>query len=61
MQAIVISVVLFIVVVVIFMNVIEIAVRNGINSSIIGQSLAKENGIKEDNKSFLESDLDNDR
>lgn len=61
MQAIVISVVLFIVVVVIFMNVIEIAVRNGINSSIIGQSLAKKNGIKEDNKSFLDSDLDNDR
>ncbi|WP_255349293.1 hypothetical protein [Paenisporosarcina sp. HGH0030] len=43
------------------MNVIEIAVRNGINRSVIGQFLEKENGIKENEKSFLDSDLDNDK
>lgn len=61
MQTVVISIVFFLVGVVIFMNVIEIAVRNGINRSVIGQFLEKENGIKENEKSFLDSDLDNDK
>ncbi|MBT2647607.1 hypothetical protein J7E52_12850 [Bacillus sp. ISL-34] len=41
--------------------VIETAVRKGINSSIIGQFFEKKYGIKEDKKSFLEDDLDNDK
>ncbi|MEF2098339.1 hypothetical protein V3595_27615 [Bacillus sp. CFBP9009] len=41
--------------------VIETAVRKGINSSIIGQFLEKKYGIKEDKKSFLDDDLDNDK
>ncbi|MDF9759402.1 hypothetical protein OKW24_001175 [Peribacillus simplex] len=41
--------------------VIETAVRKGINSSIIGQFLEKKYGIKEDEKSFLDDDLDNDK
>ncbi|MFJ9384047.1 hypothetical protein ACIROD_09945 [Peribacillus sp. NPDC101481] len=39
--------------------VIETAVRKGINNSIIGQFLEKKYGVKEDNKSFLDDDLDN--
>ena len=39
--------------------VIETAVRKGINNSIIGQFLEKKYGIKEDKKSFLDDDLDN--
>lgn len=61
MQTVVISIVFFLVGVVVFMYVIEIAVRNGINRSVIGQFLEKENGIKENEKSFLNSDLDNDK
>lgn len=41
--------------------VIETAVRKGINSSIIGQFLESKYGIKEDKKSFLDNDLDNDK
>jgi hypothetical protein len=41
--------------------VIETAVRKGINSSIIGQFLEMKYGIKEDKKSFLDDDLDNDK
>ncbi|MGG0288718.1 hypothetical protein ABEY41_27305 [Peribacillus butanolivorans] len=41
--------------------VIETAVRKGINSSIIGQFLEKKYEIKEDKKSFLDDDLDNDK
>ncbi|MGY3316763.1 hypothetical protein ACV242_005259 [Peribacillus simplex] len=41
--------------------VIETAVRKGINSSIIGQFLEKKYGNKEDEKSFLDDDLDNDK
>ncbi|SDO21457.1 hypothetical protein SAMN05518871_11253 [Psychrobacillus sp. OK028] len=40
-------------------GVIEAAVRNGINSSIIGQFLEKKNGTEEDKKTFLDNDLDN--
>ena len=39
--------------------VIEAAVKNGINSSIIGQFLEKKNGIEVNKKSFLDDDLDN--
>jgi hypothetical protein len=39
--------------------VIETAVRKGINNSIIGQFLEKKYGVKEDKKSFLDDDLDN--
>ncbi|NCT36489.1 hypothetical protein GTW56_08800 [Bacillus sp. EB93] len=39
--------------------VIETAVRRGINHSIIGQFLEKKYGMKEDKKSFLDDDLDN--
>lgn len=41
--------------------VIETSVRKGINSSIIGQFIEKKYGIKEDKKSFLDDDLDNDK
>ncbi|MED4404007.1 hypothetical protein ABET41_14735 [Metabacillus fastidiosus] len=40
--------------------VIETGVRKGINTSIIGKFMEKEYGIKEDRKSFLDNDLDND-
>lgn len=39
--------------------VIETAVRKGINNSIIGQCLEKKYGVKEDKKSVLDDDLDN--
>ncbi|MFS0762196.1 hypothetical protein [Peribacillus phoenicis] len=39
--------------------VIETAVRKGIDNSIIGQFLEKKYGVKEDKKSFLDDDLDN--
>ena len=41
--------------------VIETAVKRGINNSIIGDFLKKKYGIKDDKKSFLDDDLDNDR
>ena len=61
MEAVVLFIVFFMVGLVVFYNVIEIAVRNGINSSIIGQFLEKKYGIKEDKKSFLGDDLDKER
>jgi len=41
--------------------VISTAVRDGINKSVIGQFIDKKYGIKEGKKSFLDSDLDNDK
>jgi hypothetical protein len=41
--------------------VIETAVKRGINNSIIGDLLKKKYGIKDDKKSFLDDDLDNDK
>ena len=42
--------------------VIESAVRKGINSSIIGQTMKKRIGITEEKKkSFFDNDLDDDR
>ncbi|MFJ7310007.1 hypothetical protein [Peribacillus frigoritolerans] len=58
---IIISIVFSIVGLFILYIVIETAVRKGINSSIIGQLLEKKYGIKEDKKSFLDDDLDNDK
>ena len=39
--------------------VIATAVRRGMNHSNIGQFLEKKYGMKEDKKSFLDDDLDN--
>ena len=60
MQAIVIGVVLLIFGIVLFINLIEIGVRNGINSSIIGKSFEQKNEVKENDESFNQ-DLDNDK
>lgn len=48
MQAVVIGVVLLIFGLFAFIHIIEIGVRNGINSSIIGKSLEQNDGDKED-------------
>lgn len=60
MNAIMLSIILYIVGIFILYIVIETAVRRGINSSIIGQFLEKKYGIKEDKKPFLDDDLDKD-
>ncbi|MCM3409650.1 hypothetical protein [Metabacillus litoralis] len=60
MNAIMLSIILYIVGIFTLYIVIETAVRRGINSSIIGQFLEKKYGIKEDKKSFLDDDLDKD-
>jgi hypothetical protein len=41
--------------------VIETAVRRGINGSVVGQFLEKKYGLKDNKKSFLDNDLDNDK
>ncbi|MDP4086320.1 MAG: hypothetical protein Q8934_17140 [Bacillota bacterium] len=41
--------------------VIEAAVKNGINKSVVGELFDKKNGFKEDKESFLDRDLDNDK
>ena len=53
-------IVLFLVGLFILYIVVETAVRNGINHSIIGQSLKKKHGMTEDKKSFFDDDLDQD-
>ncbi|MEW5551351.1 hypothetical protein ABGT24_09700 [Peribacillus frigoritolerans] len=53
------AIIFYMVGVFIFYIVIETAVRRGINHSIIGQFLEKKYGMKEDEKSFLDDDLDN--
>lgn len=53
------AIIFYIVGVFILYIVIETAVRRGINHSIIGQFLEKKYGMKEDKKSFLDDDLDN--
>lgn len=55
------SILIYIVSLIVLYLVIETAVRRGINSSIIGQMLEKKYGIQEEKKSFLDSDLDNDK
>lgn len=43
--------------------IIKTAVKNGINSSVIGQYLEKEHGMTAEEKktSFLDNDLDNEK
>ncbi|MEC0272292.1 hypothetical protein [Peribacillus frigoritolerans] len=53
------AIIFYIVGVFIIYIVIETAVRRGINHSIIGQFLENKYGMKEDKKSFLDDDLDN--
>lgn len=58
----IVSIVLYVVSLFILYIVIETAVRRGINSSIIGQSLEKKLKITEEKKkSFFDNDLDDDR
>ncbi|MGO4890637.1 hypothetical protein ACJ2A9_23125 [Anaerobacillus sp. MEB173] len=61
MSSFVLSIILWIVGLFIMYLVITTAVKDGINKSIIGQFFEKKYGIKEDKKSFLDSDLDNDK
>jgi len=58
-MSIVISIVVSIVGLLALYGIIEAAVKNGINNSIIGQFLEKKNEIEEDKKSFLDDDLNN--
>lgn len=55
------SIILWIVVLFILYIVISTAVKDGINKSVVGQFIEKNYGVKEDKKSFLDSDLDNDK
>lgn len=57
----IIPIVLWIVGLLILYVVIETAVKNGINKSLLGQFLENKHGIKDDKKSFLDDDLDNDK
>ena len=41
--------------------VISTAVKDGINKSMVGKFIEKRYEIKEDKKSFLDSDLDNEK
>lgn len=60
MEGIGLSVFLYLVGLFLLYIVIETAVRRGINSSIIGRKIEDKYEIKEDKKSFLDNDLDND-
>lgn len=55
------SIILWIVGLFILYIVILTAVKDGINKSVVGQLIEKKYGVKEDKKSFLDSDLDNDK
>ncbi|MFJ5621578.1 hypothetical protein ACIQD3_02385 [Peribacillus loiseleuriae] len=55
------SIIFYVVGLFILSIVIETAVRKGINSSVIGQFLEKKYGIKEDNKSVFDDNLDHDK
>jgi hypothetical protein len=41
--------------------VISTAVRDGINKSVVGKFIEKKYGIEDGKKSFLDSDLDNNK
>lgn len=41
--------------------VISTAVRDGINKSVVGQFIENHYGLKENKKSILDNDLDNDK
>jgi len=56
------SILFYIIGIIVISVVIESAVRRGINSSTIGLYLKEKHGIKENRKkSFLDSDLDDER
>lgn len=55
------SIILLIVGLFILYIVISTAVKDGINKSVVGQFIEKKYGVKEDKKSFFDSDLDNDK
>jgi hypothetical protein len=55
------NVILWIVGLFIVYLVISTAVRDGINKSLIGQFIEKKHGVNVNKKSFLDSDLDNDK
>ena len=59
MESIGIFIILSIIWLLILFIVIESAVTRGINNSIVGQYIAKKNGVKENEKFFLDDDLDN--
>ncbi|MDP4549562.1 hypothetical protein Q9251_01550 [Alkalihalobacillus macyae] len=59
MEGIILPIVLSIVGIFILYVVVETAVRRGINRSIVGQSLEKQDGMDVNKKSFLDHDLDN--
>lgn len=58
---IILSIVLFVAGLIVLYFIIESAVKNGINKSVIGQFLDENYGMKDNSKSFLNSDLDNDK
>ncbi len=55
------SIILWLIGLFILYFVISIAVRDGINKSVVGQFIEKKYGIKYSKKSFLDNDLDNDK
>lgn len=60
MSSLVYSIIFWIIVLFILYIVIFAAVKDGINKSVVGQFIEKNNGVKYDKKSFLDNDLDND-
>lgn len=58
---IILSIVLFVAGLIVLYYIIESAVKNGINKSFVGQFLDEKCGMKDNSKSFLNSDLDNDK
>jgi hypothetical protein len=61
MESIGLTIIFYIIGLIILYIVIETAVRNGINGSVVGRFINNQNGIKEEKESFLDSDLDNDK
>jgi hypothetical protein len=55
------NIVFFVIGLFILYIVISTAVRVGINKSVVGKFIEKKYEFKEDKKSFLDSDLDNDK
>lgn len=55
------NIVFFVIGLFILYIVISTAVRVGINKSVAGKFIEKKYEFKEDKKSFLDSDLDNDK
>ena len=55
------SILLWIIGLFILYIVILTAVKEGINKSVVGQFIEQRYGVKNDKKSFLDKDLDNDK